>query len=218
MTYGSSRRRQLLGMLSAFRVAVFDLDGTLYDDSLYYDIANVSIVRYITRITSIPVNDVRAALSYAQSVDGRSRYLDRVCDSLNLPKVLIADLLLILRTVHAQLNPYPWVEALFADLVAQDVSLYILTNGNREQQRNKVRSLGLDVARFPIEVVYASDHRPKPDPAGLRYILRVAGVSPQDVVVVGNDRTDEFCALACGAQYIDVEELRDCLSGEPGSA
>ena len=210
---GSGGCRKLLDILRKSRVAVFDLDGTLYDDTSYYRVADRAVAVFLARMASVPLSEAALVISQAQDRDGRSGYLDRICKVLGLPANVIGSLLQILRTVDAHLCTYSWVEALLCDLIAHDVRLYILTNGNREQQRNKIRSIGLDVANFPIEVVYASDHQPKPDPAGLRHILMVEGVKPQDATVIGNDRTDELCAIACGAVYIDVGRLNDCFSG-----
>lgn len=211
MTPGPRGCRELLGLLWDCRVAVFDLDGTLYDDASYYAAADRDIACHLARVAGIPVADAAAALARSQEPGGRAGYLDRVCEILGLPRAVIANLLRLLRTVDVQLIPYSWVEALLADLAAHGVALYVLTNGNREQQQNKIRSTGLDAVSPPLKVVYASDHRPKPDPAGLRHIIAAERAEPRDVVLVGNDRTDELCALACGAAHIDAGQLHDCF-------
>lgn len=208
--------RELLAALREFRVAVFDLDGTLYNDASYYEVADKDIARHIALAAGIPLDAAAVAVAQSQELDGRSGYLDRVCDVLHLPKSVIPDLLHLLRTVDVQLSPYSWAEALLADLVVHGVALYILTNGNRQQQQNKIQSIGLAAAGPLMKVVYASDHRPKPDPAGLRHILGIEEVAPRDAVLIGNDRTDEVCALACGVAYIDVGQLAAWFSRDSG--
>jgi FMN phosphatase YigB (HAD superfamily) len=210
MTGEPGRGEQLLRTMGEPRIAVFDLDGTLYDDTHYHRAADLGIARHIALTAGLPFTTAAAALARAQEQGGRVRYLDRVCDLLALPRSAITGMLCILRTVDVRLTFYPWVGPLFADLTARGCARYVLTNGNRQQQQNKVRSLGLD--DLPVQVIYASDHRSKPDPAGLRHIINLEGATPRDAVLVGNDRTDELCALACGAAYIDVRRVAGCFS------
>jgi FMN phosphatase YigB (HAD superfamily) len=141
MTGEPARGEQLLWFIRKSKVAVFDLDGTLYDDTHYYRAADLSIARHIASTAGLPFTAAAAALARAQQQGGRVRYLDRVCDALALPRSAIADMLRILRTVDVRLARYPWVEPLFADLAARDCARYVLTNGNRQQQQNKVRSI-----------------------------------------------------------------------------
>jgi FMN phosphatase YigB (HAD superfamily) len=210
MTREAVRGEELLKVMRKSKVAVFDLDATLYDDTHYYRAADISMARHIAVTAGLPFAEATAALARAREQGGRVRYLDRVCDALALDRSAITGMLRILRTVDVRLTLYPWVEPLFADLAAHGSARYVLTNGNRQQQQNKVCLLGLD--DLPVQVIYATDHRPKPDPAGLRHIINLEGATPRDAVLVGNDRTDELCASACGAAYFDVRRVAERFS------
>lgn len=204
--------------LSDKDLAVFDLDGTLYDDQTYLRAADRAIAAHLAATYGRPEAAVMAVLDDVLATTGRDGFLTHLVGRLDLPdppEVAVVGCLEVLRTVRPPLTLFPWVDALLRRLVGGGTVVAVLTNGNRRQQVNKVDLLALEEAGYPVTVVYTVDHRQKPAPDGLLYLLAVTAVPASRAVMVGNDPVDRDCAAACGVDYIDVADLAAALSTWP---
>jgi phosphoglycolate phosphatase-like HAD superfamily hydrolase len=204
---GVHRSPSLPGFLEDAAVVVFDLDGTLYDDEMYLRGADDAIAALVAdrgfgdRVTA------RSALADAVADGGRDGYLDRFCQAMELERSMMPELLDALRTARPELEVFEWAPELLRSLAQRGTHLWILTNGNVAQQRNKVDLLGIESRPTPVRVVFANELRPKPAPDGLAHILASEGVKAVDVVLVGNAPEDAECAAACGVAFVHVDVL-----------
>jgi|GEM_PF-847245 len=204
-----------LGVLAGKDLAVFDLDGTLYDDRTYLRAADRAIAADLAATYGLDGAEVMATLDEVLADTGRHEFLTNLVDRLDLPdprQAAIDGGLRQLRQVDAVVALFPWADRLLRDLAAGGTAVAVLTNGNRQQQVNKVTLLGLDDPGYPLTVVYTVDHRQKPAPDGLLHLLRATGVPADRAVMVGNDAVDRDCAAACRVDYVDVTDLVAALS------
>lgn len=185
-------------------VVVFDLDNTLYDESLYLQAADAAIARRLAADGVASEEAVARTLKEERRRGGRGRLFDRVIAKLDLEPATMKTMLEVLRTVDVPggLPLRPWVRRCFEDLRGAGSRLFVFTNGNAVQQRNKVRLLNLD-----LEIVYAAETAPKPAPDGLLHIGRISGQQPAAMVFIGNDDLDRAAASAAGCAYVDVGEV-----------
>lgn len=196
-------------------LAVFDLDGTLYDDQTYLRAADRAIAAYLAATHGRSETEVMAQLDEVLATTGRHEFLTHLIERLDLPGPsgeAIAGCLAVLRSVQTRLALFPWAEPLLRRLAGAGTVVAVLTNGNRRQQVNKVALLALESADYPVTVVYAVDHRQKPAPDGLEYLLVATGVAAERAAMVGNDQVDRDCAEACGVDYVDVADLAAALA------
>lgn len=199
-----------LQVLLAKQLAVFDLDGTLYDDQTYLRAADRAIATHLAATYHRSESEVLAQLDEVLATTGRPEFLTHLIERLDLPGPpyeATTGSLAVLRSVRTELALFPWAEPLLRRLAEAGTVVAVLTNGNRQQQVNKVALLALETVDYPLTVVYAVDHRQKPAPDGLEYLLAATGVPAGRAVMVGNDPVDRDCAEACGVDYVDVADL-----------
>ena len=84
---------------------------------------------------------------------------------------------------------------------------FVLTNGNTEQQKNKIRNIywaGLDSY---LQIVFANDIEPKPSAAGVEHILNISNTGKNDAIFIGDSEIDQACAVNSGIDFINVKDL-----------
>jgi phosphoglycolate phosphatase len=199
-----SRSSQALGRPEvqsyASRIAiVFDLDGTLVDSRI--DIAaatNHALGKHGFRTLSVP-----EIASYVG--DGARPLLARAAQL--EPEAAALEPLL-----HAFLSYYaahptdssqllPGASEALAEL--EHLPLALCTNKPRSITNAVLGNLGLTWA---FSVVIAGGDLPsaKPDPLPLQYIAQKLGLSPSQLVMVGDGPQDILCAKAAGARSVGV--------------
>jgi len=192
------------------RAAVFDLDHTLFDPcTLPVSLFNNLEARVRAAAAGIvPDTVLGAALADAWRIP-----LDRVAARHRLTDVIImawheaASAL----EVTEPIAPYPDVRAGLEQL---SLLRFLLTTGFRRLQESKLKQLGL-TSLFATVYVDALD---PPGPVGKRALLqRLAtehGLTPQEVVVIG-DRADDELAAARTLGMVAVQVLRPGVIASP---
>jgi FMN phosphatase YigB (HAD superfamily) len=91
---------------------------------------------------------------------------------------------------------------LMQELVIDRKSLFIVTNGDPEQQLNKIKQVEWNGLEKYLTVYFANETKPKPDTAVLNTILETHDLLRRDLVLIGNSTTDEEFAGNAGIDYI----------------
>jgi phosphoglycolate phosphatase len=165
---------------------VFDLDGTLVDtkDDLA-EAVNVSL-----HAIALPREDPRTLWGYVGM--GARVLVERALgpSRVHLLEPALATFMPWYR-LHLldRSTMYPGLGPALETLAAEGVVFSILTNKPADMSFAIVRGLGLE-ATFPR--VVGGDTLPvkKPDPAGLTYLVRTAGVPPEATLMVGDSVID----------------------------
>ena len=85
--------------------------------------------------------------------------------------------------------------------------IFIVTNGNVIQQKNKIKNIEFGGLLDHIQVIYADEIKPKPDPEAFFYLQKKYRVSPERIVMIGDSTTDESFAAAAGIDFIHVRNI-----------
>jgi FMN phosphatase YigB (HAD superfamily) len=192
------------------RAAVFDLDHTLFDPrtlpvTLFDSLA--------ARVRAAAAGIVSDAVLDAALADAWRMPFDRVAARHQLPDVATVawqEAASMVEVTEA-LTPYPDVRAGLEQL---SLLRFLLTTGFRRLQESKLKQLGL-AALFVTVYVDALD---PPGPEGKRALLQrlIAehGLTPPEVVVIG-DRADDELAAAHTLGMVAVQVLRPGVIASP---
>jgi FMN phosphatase YigB (HAD superfamily) len=185
------------------RAAVFDLDHTLFDPrtlpvKLFQDLE--------TRVRAAAAGRVPGAVLEAALADAWQLPFDRVAARHQLPDAATIAWHQAASAVEVTepLVPYPDVRTGLEQL---SLLRFLLTTGFRRLQESKLKQLGL-ASLFVAVYVDALD---SPSPTGKRALLErlVAehGLTPPEVIVIG-DRADDELAAARALGMVAVQVLR----------
>jgi phosphoglycolate phosphatase-like HAD superfamily hydrolase len=79
--------------------------------------------------------------------------------------------------------------------------LFVLTNGNPEQQLNKIKHLEWHGLDQHIKCYFCNEIAPKPAPDAMLILLADHQLAPSEVLFLGDANIDEDCAKAAGVDF-----------------
>jgi len=196
--------------IDSFSLFVFDLDDTLYRETEFLFSAYGEMANYVASRNGGNAEQYKSYLCKSFVEDGRGRLFDKFIANFHLDEVVnVGSLLHIMREHKCELHLFPQAKLLLNYLLEAGKQVFILTNGNVEQQQNKVEGLSLPRLYPQIGVIYSNAIEPKPSPKGLEQILSQTGISKHRSVFIGDSSTDEQTAKNAGMCFLDIKNIID---------
>ena len=188
-------------MDSKYDLLVFDLDGTLIDSSLDLALA-VNATRAEAGLAPLSLEQVASYVG-----NGAEMLIRRALGPDASSAAVVEGLAFFLRyyrehmLVHTRL--YPGVREALETWRAFGKTMAVLTNKPVVFSRDLVKGLG--VAEFFARVYGGNSFETKkPDPYGLRLIMRELGVAPARTLMVGDSSVDVITARNAGTACAGV--------------
>jgi len=201
--------------LLGYSLFIFDLDNTLYNEEDYlFQAYKVICDRYSTLE---PGQDKRSLFDLMIKIyyqEGRDKLFDRFLETTGSDKKYMTLFLSILRTFKPE-KPLLINKTVleFLHLLAEKKkNMYVLTNGNPQQQRNKIRHIEWQGLDKYINFIFAEEIARKPSPAGVFHILNVSGIRNDSAIFIGDKESDRICAEEGGVEYLDIRILKELLA------
>lgn len=211
--------------MTPFRAVVFDLDGTLFD---HHGASRAAVDSFVTAQGVDPTDEIREAWFSAERqqfeefragritfAEQRRRRLRQALPSLGRAVPADDDALDELFGHYVRAYRRAW--RAFSDswsvleaLRRAGLRIGILTNGNEDQQLDKLESLGLAAL---VDVVCTSERLgvAKPDARAFHAVAAELGIRPTDCLFVGDDPEHDIAgATAAGMIALQV------TPGHPG--
>jgi putative hydrolase of the HAD superfamily len=175
-------------------VVVFDLDDTLYDEMTYVKSGFKAVAQYVGKEFNLSKKILFKQLVAALE-DGRGTIFDAVLKRNNIyTKKTVKKCLSIYRNHKPDIKLSK--EGRDCLLRFKDYPLYIVTDGNKLVQYNKIKALKIEkLVKF-----YFITHRygkgcSKPSPYCFNKICKKEGVTPENVVYIGDNVTKDFVGI-----------------------
>ena len=179
--------------------AVFDLDGTLVDS---LPLVLRSIAHAIEPFAARPTMDI-----FPQLGGPPERFLPVLLGGpRHVPEALVRMEAFHRENVHL-IEPFAGVRTFLERLRAGGVQTAIWTGRDRESTEPLLAAHGLTEL---VSVVVCGDDLPthKPDPEGLRAILRQLGVAAAETIFVGDADVDVLGGAACRVDTVLIRHAR----------
>lgn len=204
MNYILMKMENLLNYkLNHYDVYIFDLDNTLFKEEDYL----FKAYEKIALVFSKSQNNYASILNYLIFTfrnEGRTNIFDKLCVRFNIDRKQIEKCLNILRTfkVEQPIVLYSNMYYVLNYLICNNKKIIILTNGNIEQQNNKINSIDWKGYLKNIEIYYANKFQPKPSNMALEYIIDKYKYDRDKILFIGDSNVDRICAIRSKVDFI----------------
>jgi FMN phosphatase YigB (HAD superfamily) len=185
---------------------IFDLDNTLFNEDIYLNQAYYQISEFIETHYGINNQKFFNELLVNRERYGRNKLFDRVLKINGLSNSLKDGFLEILRLLepNPNLKLFNYVHGLFYKLLNKNCNIFIVTNGNVIQQKNKIHHLNIEKSYPKIKILYANEFVPKPSPSSFIYLQDTYKIKCRTTIMVGDSENDEFYARNCNIEFLSV--------------
>jgi HAD superfamily hydrolase (TIGR01509 family) len=188
---------------------IFELDNVLYPEKdylfqVYYLFANL--------IEYTELYDAKAMLGLMTSTyenEGKEFVFDRIQEKFKIDEKYRQSFnnQMLTAKLPLKLLLYKNMLELLQEIVVDRKQLFILTNGNPEQQLNKLKQTEWHGLEQYLTCYFADEILPKPEPDAIHHILKEHNLQRRDVIMIENAEVDQLSAQACGIDYLNVSEF-----------
>lgn len=176
-------------------VIVFDLDDTLYEEITYVRSGFRAVAAFLEKEFTLPAKRTYPALLKILEEEGRGRVFDRLLEREELySRVNVTRCLAVYRRHRPEIALSPEADRCLKRL--NHLPLYIVTDGHKGVQHNKLTALGLyGRVRFCYLTHRYGLDKAKPSPHCFMAICRREKVDPGRVVYIGDNPHKDFVGI-----------------------
>lgn len=201
MTYSDIDKRK-----TAF---IFELDNVIYPEKdylfqVYYLFA--SAIEYTDLVDAKTTTDLMVA-TYLE--EGHEVVFDRVKEKLDVNEKYRQSFehLLLTAKLPLKLLVYKNVLELLQEIVVDRKKIFIVTNGNTQQQLNKIKQTEWNGLEPYLMCYFTYESRPKPETDAIELLIKEHNLNRRDIMMIGATDADSMCAEGVGIDYTDVSAL-----------
>jgi len=192
--------------ITSYRAVVFDLDNTVYNEIEYL----TKVFEYIS--LKLKIEEVSSFLLDEFSKNGRNNLYQKLVKNFHLKNFTIHDFLNCYRNCPVEENEIkinPSIYGIIEELYRNKRMIFILTNGNIIQQKNKIKSIDLPHKKF-INIFYASSKGKKfqkPNPFFINKILLKNSINYNEILFIGDSQVDKQTAINSNIDFKYIHEI-----------
>jgi len=188
---------------------IFELDDVLYPEKdylfqVYYLFA--SLLEYTELIDAKTATDLMVN-TYTHK--GKEFVFDSLKTELNIDEKFRQNLnyLLLTAKLPLKLLLYKNVLSLLQDIVIDRKKIFIVTNGNPEQQLNKIKQTEWHGLEQYLVCYFANETAPKPEADSIDLLISEHNLQRREIIMIENSETDRLCAEAAGIDSLNLKEF-----------
>lgn len=176
-------------------IIVFDMDDTLYPEIEFVKSALFSVAEFLGEVMKTEYGPIHQELIEILQQSGRGEVFNIFLKRHQIySKKLVTRCVSVYRRTKPNINLNASVKSLLTSLSSH--SLYLLSDGNKSVQQNKVEALNLEpyFKKIFLSHRYGLRHS-KPSSHCLELIAKQEHVELKDLIYVGDDPNKDFVAL-----------------------
>ena len=183
----------MLKLFKNYDNLIFDLDNTLYPENRYLDGVYKNIANFLAQNNSVSSEKIYNYLTLQFSESGRHLLFDRLLSNFNIDSNIKPEMIKILRTFKpkSKIKLYSKIYKTLPDLISNSKYSFVITNGNVEQQKNKVRNINWRNINKNLIFIYANQFNKKPSPDSFNFIKKKYFIDPKKTIMIGDSDTDK---------------------------
>lgn len=188
---------------------VFELDNVLFPAQDYLFQVYYLFAAFVEHTEQWDSKAMIASMLTAYQEQGEDAVFETVKKKFSLEPHYQENFDRLLKTARLPLKLllYQQMLDLLQQIVVDRKQIFILTNGNPEQQLNKIKQVEWNGLEDYLVCYFADETKPKPEPDALHHILTKHNLQRRDLIMIGNSTTDELCAQAAGVDYANLYDF-----------
>lgn len=175
-------------------ILVFDLDDTLYSEKSFAVSGFTAVASYLKDTHGVPISYSLGVMLEALDQGMRNEAFQRLILAKNLPNQSLQRMLAVYRKHEPNIALDPATKKVLKSF--STTKKYVVTDGNKVVQRNKINALGLDQIFERSLITHAFGLKAsKPSTHCFEVIKKTECVEWKDMVYVGDDPKKDFVNL-----------------------
>jgi len=193
---------------------LFDLDDTLYPEIEYLKGAYKRIAKFLSNKTNIKHEVISSFLINRFENEGRELLFDSMFDYFKIDFKYLTNILEIMRTYtpDSKLSLYPNIYEKLPLILKEATQVFVVTNGNVIQQKNKVRNIDWKLLDEKITFIYANEYKKKPSVDSFNVIKREFTIQENSTIMIGDSHFDKKYAENCKIDFMFVEKFNAIIN------
>lgn len=177
------------------KVIVFDMDDTLYDEFTYVRSGFLAVAAFLSPIVHVHEEEIFEWMWHRLQHEGRGAIFDDVLKKYHLFSKGLAKKCVSVYRLHKPEIILP-KETVTCLKQLELYPLYLVTDGNKIAQHNKVEALGLYEKMKHCYVTHRYGvHNAKPSPYCFLHIMKCEQVQAENIVYVGDNSRKDFVGI-----------------------
>ncbi len=177
---------------------IFELDDVLFPEKDYLFQVYYLFGSFLEYTELIDQKDVTSFMIDAYVSEGKDVIFDRLKDKFKLDEKYRFNFnhLNITAKLPLKLLLYQSMLTLLQDIVVDRKKIFILTNGNPEQQLNKIKQTDWQGLEPYLICYFANEIAPKPETDSIDLLIKDHNLQRRNILMIGNSDIDMQCAEA----------------------
>lgn len=192
---------------------LFDLDDTLYPEIDYLDGAYMNIANFLSKKTELVSQEIYKFLINEFNKNGRNSLFNKLFDEFNIEKIYMQDVLNVMRTYTpiSKITLFPKMYRVLPKIIKNSIKVFIVTNGNEIQQKNKVSNIDWKLLDKSITFIYANEYNRKPSVDSFYFIEENFPINKKSAIMIGDSFFDKKYAENCKIDFMFVEKFNSLV-------
>jgi FMN phosphatase YigB (HAD superfamily) len=188
---------------------IFELDDVLYPEKDYLFQVYYLFGSFLEYTELIDQKAVTSFMVDTYVSEGKEEVFDRLKDKFKLDEKYRVNFnhLNITAKLPLKLLLYQSMLTMLQDIVVDRKKIFILTNGNPEQQLNKIKQTDWQGLEPYLICYFANEIAPKPETDSVDLLIKDHNLQRRNILMVGNSDIDRECADASGIDLIKPIEF-----------
>jgi FMN phosphatase YigB (HAD superfamily) len=190
---------------------ILELDDVLYPEKDYLFQVYYLFAGLLEYTELIDAQAVTQFMVNTYNTAGKAHVFDKLKEKFSVEEKYRRNFeeLLLTASLPLKLLLYKNMLNLLQELVVDRKKVFIVTNGNPQQQLNKIRQMEWNGLESYLVVYFADETKPKPAPDAILALMQDHAITDNELLMIGSSAEDRFCAGLCG---IDFAEAKDFLN------
>ncbi|MEO6521452.1 MAG: HAD hydrolase-like protein [Mucilaginibacter sp.] len=185
---------------------VFELDNVLYPEKDYLLQVYYLFASFLEYKEMLDAKALTKLMTTTFEEEGPAEVFTRVRQRFNISEDYRYNFDMLHQTARLPLKLLLYKDALtlLQDIVVDRKQIFILTNGDPQQQLNKIKQTEWHGLEQYLTCYFAEEINAKPEPDAIHHILKQYNLERRDIIMVGNTKFDKLCAEASGVDFLEM--------------